>query len=163
MDEYNVMLYFNGIAIHDCWKSYWKYSGVRHAVYCAHLLGELIGIIKSYPPQIWAKQMIELLLRMKKVRDNESLSYYHLHGFEVEYNGIIADARNQNPIKEKAIKRRGRKATGKVRALVERLSEYKESICLFTRNFIVPFDNNQAERDIRMVKVKTKISSCYRT
>jgi len=169
MDECNVLPYFKGIAIHDCWKSYWKYSGVRHAVCCAHLLRELTGIIENYPAQIWAKQMIELLLRMKKLRDKavasdkESLSYYHLHGFEVEYNGIIADARKQNPIKENAVKKRGRQAKGKVRALVERLSEYKESICLFTRNFIVPFDNNQAERDIRMVKVKTKVSGCFRT
>lgn len=169
MDECNVLPHFKGIAVHDCWKSYWKYSSIQHAVCCAHLLRELTGIFENYPEQPWAKQMIELLLRMKKVRDKaadsgkECLSYYHLHGFNLEYNRIIAAARILNPIKVKELKKRGRQAKGKVRALVERLFEYKESICLFTKNFIVPFDNNQAERDIRMVKVKTKVSGCFRT
>jgi len=169
MNDCNVLPHFQGIAVHDCWQSYWMYPAVQHAICCAHLLRELTGILENHPEQTWSKQMIELLLRMKKVRDKavesnkESLSYYHLHRFDIEYETIINTARIQNPIKEKAPNKRGRQAKGKVRALVERLSEYKESICLFTKNFIVPFDNNQAERDIRMIKIKTKVSGCFRT
>jgi transposase len=66
-------------------------------------------------------------------------------------------------IQEKKPGKRGRQAKGKVRALIERLSEYKDAVCLFTKNFFVPFDNNQAERDVRMIKVKTKVSGCFRT
>lgn len=169
MDECNVLPNFHGIAVHDCWQSYWMYPAVQHAICCAHLLRELTGILENHPEQTWTKQMIELLLRMKKIRDKavdsnkESLSYYHLHGFDVDYETIIDVARTQNPIKEKESNKRGRQAKGKVRALVERLADYKESICLFTKNFIVPFDNNQAERDIRMIKIKTKVSGCFRT
>jgi len=52
---------------------------------------------------------------------------------------------------------------GTLLALVERLANYMVSVCLFIHNFNVPFDNNQAERDLRMIKVKTKVSGCFRT
>ena len=160
---------FNGIAVHDCWSSYWKYYGVTHSVCCAHLLRELTGIIENYPKQTWAQDMINLLLRMKKVRDKavndgkDSLSYYHINSFNKSYLNIVADAREINPIPEKIQGKRGRHRKGKIRSLIERLFDYKASICLFTNNFNVPFDNNQAERDVRMIKVKTKVSGCFRT
>ena len=65
---------------------------------------------------------------------------------------------NPNPDQRKDEKKRG-----KVLALVDRLKEYKASVCLFIKNFAVQFDNNQAERDLRMTKAKTKISGCFRT
>ena len=60
-------------------------------------------------------------------------------------------------------KKKGRKKEGKERSLIERLMALKASVCLFIRNFAVPFDNNQAERDVRNVKTKTKVSGCFRT
>ena len=169
MNSSGVLPYFRGIAVHDCWMSYWKYSGVTHAICCAHLLRELTGVMENHPKQSWAEKMKRLLLRMKKARDTtvasgkENLSYYYLHGFDVAYNAIIAEARGQNPIQNKVPAKRGRTPKGKIRSLAERLFEYKGGVCLFTKNFSVPFDNNQAERDVRMVKVKTKVSGCFRT
>ena len=169
MDSSGVLPTFKGIAVHDCWKSYWSYTSAIHAVCCAHLLRELTGVSENYPEQAWADKMKKLLLRMKKVRDTavnfnkENLSYYYLHGFDTEYECIINEARKQNPIAEKQAGKRGRQPKGKIRSLVERLAEYKGGVCLFTQNFHVPFDNNQAERDVRMVKVKTKVSGCFRT
>lgn len=160
---------FRGIAVHDCWKPYWSYVAVTHAICCAHLLRELTGVSENHPDQPWADKMKKLLLRMKKIRDaaadsdKGNLSYYYLHGFDTAYDSIINEARALNPIKEKQAGKRGRQPKGKVLALVERLAEYKGGVCLFTRNFRVPFDNNQAERDVRMVKVKTKVSGCFRT
>jgi transposase len=169
MNASGVLPDFQGIAVHDCWKSYWSYGAVTHAICCAHLLRELTGITENHPEQAWADKMKKLLLRMKNVRDTavasnkENLSYYYLHGFDTKYNSIIAEAREQNPIKKKQGKKRGRQPKGKLRSLVERLAEYKDGVCLFSKNFSVPFDNNQAERDVRMVKVKTKVSGCFRT
>ena len=68
---------------------------------------------------------------------------------------------NPDPAKEPG--KRGRPRRGKLLALIDRLRDYKASVCLFAENFDVPFDNNQAERDLRMVKVKTKVSGCFRT
>ena len=169
MDTSGVLPDFQGIAVHDCWNSYWSYNGVTHAICCAHLLRELVGVLDNHPEQIWANKMKSLLLHMKKIRDKafdcgkDRLSYYYLHGFDIEYSQIIDEGRQQNPIAEKPANKRGRPAKGKIRSLIERLANYKAEVCLFTQNFNVPFDNNQAERDVRMVKVKTKVSGCFRT
>ena len=116
---------------------------------------------RTYAPSI--------LLEMKKVKDKviekgkDFLSYYHYHKFDKKYDELIEQVRKENPLPETTEKKRGRKKKGKILALVERLTNYKASVCLFIHNFNVPFDNNQAERDLRMIKVKTKVSGCFRT
>ena len=169
MEQCGVLPEFKGIAMHDCWASYWNYPDIQHAVCCAHLLRELTGIDENHPEQKWASAFIDLLLEMKKVKDKavekgkDFLSYYHYHKFDKKYDELIEQARKENPLSETTEKKRGRKKKGKILALVERLANYKVSVCLFIHNFNVPFDNNQAERDLRMIKVKTKVSGCFRT
>lgn len=169
MEQCGVLTDFKGTAVHDCWASYWNYKDCRHAVCCAHLLRELTGIAENHPKQKWTAAFIDLLLEMKKLKDKavetgkESLSYYHYHKFDKRYNELIKQGREENPLPVVTEKKRGRKKKGKILALIERLDNYKASVCLFIRNFNVPFDNNQAERDIRMIKVKTKVSGCFRT
>ena len=169
MESSGILPNYTGIAVHDCWSSYWKYDAVLHAVCCAHLLRELTGVKENHPTQVWASKMIELLLDMKKQRDKavfmskDGLSYYYTHKFHQKYQSIIEEARELNPIPEKVPGKRGRQGKGKIRALIERLFDYEASVCLFTKNFNVPFDNNQAERDVRMIKVKTKVAGCFRT
>ena len=169
MEQCGVLPLFHGIAMHDCWASYWSYEDCQHAVCCAHLLRELTGIAENHPEQKWASAFIDLLLEMKKVKDKavevgkETLSYYHYHRFDKRYDELIKQAREENPLPVTTEKKRGRKKKGKILALVERLDNYKASVCLFIHNFMVPFDNNQAERDLRMIKVKTKVSGCFRS
>ena len=121
----------------------------------------------SKPPS--SDGLKKLLLDMKKVRDKALLSdknevsYYHRHKFDMEYDSIIKTAYEENPLPESPAKKRGRRKKGKVLNLICRLDNYKESVCLFIKNLCVPFDNNQAERDLRMVKVKTKVSGCFRS
>lgn len=169
MEQCGVLPLFHGIAMHDCWASYWSYKDCQHAVCCAHLLRELTGIAENHPEQKWASAFIDLLTEMKKVKDKaveagkETLSYYHYHKFDKRYDELIKQAREENPLPVTTEKKRGRKKKGKILALVERLDNYKASVCLFIHNFMVPFDNNQAERDLRMIKVKTKVSGCFRS
>lgn len=169
MAECDVLPHFHGIAVHDCWASYWNYSDMQHALCCAHLIRELTGIAENHPEQVWASGFIDLLLEMKKAKEEaiaeqkESLSDYHHQKIDSRYQELLEQARKENPLPESTEKKRGRKKKGKILALVERLDHYKASVCLFINNFMVPFDNNQAERDIRMIKVKTKVSGCFRS
>ena len=96
---------------------------------------------------------------MKKVKDKavaqekEAVSYYYLHKFDKRYDEIIQQAYEENPLPESTSQKRGRKKKTKVLNLVGRLENYKESVCLFIKNLSVPFDNNQAERDLGMCKI----------
>ena len=107
--------------------------------------------------------LILILLGAADEKKANSLSDYHYHKFDKKYDELIEQARKENPLPETTEKKRGRKKKGKILALVERLANYKAAVCLFIHNFNVPFDNNQAERDLRMIKVKTKVSGCFRT
>jgi len=95
-------------------------------------------------------------------KGRNELSRYHINKFNKAYDEVIRQAHIENPYVEPTDIKRGRKKKGKVLALVERLEKYKASVCLFINDFKVPFTNNQAERDIRMIKVKTKVSGCFR-
>lgn len=169
IDECGVLPVFSGIAMHDCWASYWNYTEANHAVCCAHLLRELTGIFENHPDQQWASDFMKLLLKMKKTKEKliakgkECMSTYYKNKFSLQYQELIKQGKDANPLPETPKKKRGRKKKGKILALIERLEQYKASVCLFANDFSVPFDNNQAECDIRMVKVKTKVSGCFRT
>lgn len=169
MEAAGVLSAFEGIAVHDCWAPYWKYTNIMHAICCAHLLRELIGVEENHPEQTWARSFIELLLAMKRAKEKAiiaekgELSAYYYRKFDKLYEETLEMAFRQNPYREPTEKKRGRKKRGKILALADRLKAYKESICLFINNFTVPFDNNQAERDIRMIKTKMKVSGCFRT
>ena len=76
---------------------------------------------------------------------------------------MIDMGRMEHPPVDQEENKKGRKARGKANALVERLARLKGAVCLFFCSFVVPFDNNQAERDLRHAKVKLKVSGCFRT
>ena len=171
MDEGGILPHFSGIAIHDCWSPYWKYDGVTHAVCNAHLLRELIGVVEQNPDHTWAEEMIHFLCTKKILKEmmlakgEQHLEEAFLHKYvDLEFDEIMRTAESQCPPPPvPAEKKKGRKKKGKERALIERLQKLKGSVCLFVHKFVVPFDNNQAERDVRNVKTKNKVSGCFRT
>ena len=119
----------------------------------------------------WPKEFKDLLLEMKRVRDQaydkgkQALSNYYQRKFSMLYDRILDTAYKETPepTPNPAKKKRGKKARGKILSLIDRLKTLKGEVCLFIKNFLVPFDNNQAERDLRMIKAKAKISGGFRT
>ena len=143
---------------------------MTHAVCGAHLLRELEGIIENAPSHTWAQEFQSLLLRMKAQKERDidygkyAASTYQLHKFNKEYERVIKLAQEQCPPPTAPTeKKRGRQKKGKERSLIERLIDHKESVMRFFTNYLVPFDNNLAERDLRNCKTKIKVSGCFRT
>jgi transposase len=134
----------------------------------AHLLRELIGIIEN-TKQEWAAKMIGLFLEMKNVVDlhkekgDENISAYYAQYFGLEYDKIVEEGLKINPFAAKETGKRGAAKQSKARRLLERLRDHKTEYLLFTQDFKVPFDNNQAERDFRISKTKQKVSGCFRS
>ena len=86
-----------------------------------------------------------------------------LEAFSKEYEDIMSYADKECPPEVPKERKRGKIRRGKTRALIERLKKFKDDVCSFAHNFALTFDNNQAERDVRNVKVKTKVSGCFRS
>ena len=158
--EKSVLPKFLGIAVHDCWASYFGLSQMQHAVCNAHILRELTGVIENSESK-WGEKMKELLLKMYETSDYGKGIIKEISGFEKKYNKILIEAEKEEPPPEKT-NPRGKLKRTKGRNLLERLKKYKESVLLFAKEKEVPFTNNQAERDIRPTKVKQKTSGGFR-
>lgn len=171
MKEIGFLEQYTGIAVHDCWKSYWEFPQITHAVCNAHLHRELLGIIENYPQKAgnWANGMIDLLYSMK-IRKEQLIAcgVYEIDAndeylYDQWYEELMDEAMQLNPIPEKIPGQRGRTGRGKVGSLIDRLIKYKAEVCRFFKDFRVPFSNNYAEQSLRMTRVKSKVSGCFRT
>jgi len=167
MDEIGILNDFKGTAVHDCFASYWNYDCV-HALCNAHLLRELVFIDQT-TGQRWAKEMIELLVEIKNAVDMRRkegkvfLPQGELSNYIKRYYLLVEGGLEKNPEQLKVAGRRGRAKQTKARLLLLRLYEHQDEYLRFAIDFNCPFDNNQAERDIRMAKVKQKVSGCFRS
>lgn len=167
MDALGILPSFKGTLVHDFWKSYFSY-GSTHSLCNAHHLREL-NFVSEQENADWSKEMKELLLDIKKTVDEakynneKGLSTSVLLNFEKKYKGIIEAGAKFYPEQKITEKKRGRKKQAKGKNLLDRLRDYREETLGFMYNFDIPFDNNQAERDVRMMKLKQKISGCFRT
>lgn len=168
MDDIGILPGFEGRAIHDFWKPYLGYD-CEHGLCNAHLLRELI-FLHEEQGQRWAKKMISHLLKIKEAVDATRLMADHLPRdhilkFERRCRRILAMGRVENPVPldEPVKKKRGRPKKSKAANLIDRFEKYPKEIFAFMYDFRVPFDNNLSERDIRMIKVKMKISGTFRS
>jgi transposase len=154
---------FKGILCHDHWKPYFQFKCL-HALCNAHHIRELERAWE-HDKQQWAKNMQNLLIEMSHAKDAASgtLAENAVAAFVTRYRQILEDADDECPAPEKKTDgKRGRQARSKSRNLLERLRNFETEMLRFLHNPIVPFTNNQGERDIRMTKVQQKISGCFR-
>lgn len=167
IDEIGILPNYKGTAVHDHYQSYNSYK-CEHGFCNVHHLREL-KFVSEQESAIWAGQMKGLLSEIKQAvdlaKDNskENLEPIELFDFENRYQNILEEGLKFYPIINEPSNKRGRKAQPKGKNLLDRLIDFREATLAFMYNFEIPFDNNQAERDIRMMKVKQKISGCFRS
>ena len=169
-DQFDFLPSYKGIVVHDFWASYFHEDyKVSHALCGAHLLRECQGII-DYDKHKWASEMQALLrealsVKRQALQSGIPIPLKEIRAIETRYDDILergsAEWRILPP--EKKPGERGKVRKPKATNLAERFCLYKADILRFLMDERVPFDNNQAEQDIRMMKVKTKVSGSFRT
>jgi transposase len=164
-----------GVVVHDHWKPYYTIEGVLHALCNAHHLRELKALVEI-EKEVWARKMQRLLRRAchvtNRARERDvPLRPWLIECFERRYDAILAEGlafhETQMPLARAVIKgagkRRGRAPRRTGHNLLLRLAKRKEDTLRFLRDPTVPFTNNQAERDGRMMKLRQKISGGFRS
>jgi transposase len=161
---------YEGISVHDGWKSYAQYA-CDHALCNAHHLRELEFICERYQ-QVWAEEMSILLRDLKqqvddaKAQGEATLNCDLVQWFEERYQMLVSAGLAANPLPDlppDAVKSRGRPKQSPPKNLLDRLHQHQSQVLAFMHDFRIPFDNNQAERDLRMMKLKQKISGGFRS
>ncbi len=161
-----LLIGFCGRRVHDAWAPYLNLRGL-YALCNAHLLRELIGLHQE-TGQPWMPKLIKLLLGMKaavaeaRAAGQTALTPKQCAGYNAAYTRFLTEGLQANPPSPPTGKR-GRPKQTPARNLLERLGTHRQAILAFIHDFAVPFDNNQAERDLRMLKVKQKVSGCFRS
>lgn len=167
IDAAGVLPGFAGVAVHDGLAAYRQYEQATHGLCNAHHLRELAGMAEA-TGKAWPAQLAEVLVQLHvaveqaKAAGKNRLPPKTLAGFTGRYDTLIAEGKALHPPPSRTGKR-GRPALGAAGSLLARLETHRADALRFATDFTVPFDNNQAERDIRMIKLQQKISGGWRT
>ena len=166
IEAINIIPRYAGKIIHDCWASYLSYHHCGHGLCGSHLLRELTFIIDAND-YAWARNMKRLLqetcIKVSKCTEKK-LDAKDLANLQKRYRNILTRGVKELPvIPPKPSGKRGKLAKSDAHNLLERLRDYESSVLLFAKDPHVSFTNNRAERDLRMAKVKQKMSGCFRS
>ncbi len=159
---------FTGVSVHDGWAAYRANATCRHALCNIHHLRELTFVEEEYQ-QAWARDLKHLLREMKGAADVaraqglSRLALEHRQAFVARYRALLATGHAANPPPERRPRQRGRVKQTQAQNLLERLWLGQDQVLAFLDDLTIPFDNNQAERDLRMLKVQQKVSGAFRS
>ena len=164
----DILPHYKGVAVHDYWRSYLKFTDCQHSFCNVHHLRDLCFIVEQYD-QAWAAKMKRLLCDIKEEvastsEQHTALPRDRLAYYEAAYDALIAQGFAANPSPPKTKPRPiGRPKQSPAKNLLDRLHKHKAGVLAFMYDFRIPFDNNLVERDVRMIKVQQKVSGCFRT
>jgi transposase len=167
-DAIDILPGFTGVSVHDGWAAYRGNASCRHALCNIHHLRELTFLEEQYE-QAWAGDLKLLLQDMKCAVDaarTQGLGQLHpaeRQAFVARYQDLLAAGHAAKPPPERRPKRRGRMKQTPAQNLLERLWVGQDQVLAFLNDLTIPFDNNQAERDLRMLKVQQKVSGAFRS
>ena len=162
MDEIGILPDATGRIIHDFWESYARYDHLTHAYCNAHIVRELRSVHQDYH-QAWAQKLIDLLYHIKEKIETKSISKNFVTRSVHRYDALLQSGSRLNRPNRASPHKRGRVKQSKPRNLLKRLRDHRDEVLAFLFDPTVPFTNNLAERDLRMVKVKHKISGTFRS
>lgn len=166
MEAIGIIPRYGGITIHDCWASYLTYGHCSHGLCGSHLLRELTFIVDSNQYR-WAanlKRLLQQTCAQVAGREDKCLSEAEYRNLQKRYRNLLTRGEKELPaIPPRKPGQRGRIAKSDAHNLWERLKRHEQAVLLFAKRPEVPFTNNRAERDLRMTKVKQKVSGCFRT
>ena len=161
--ELGILPAFAGLVVHDQYASYFDPTyGWEHVACNAHIKRELLGVWEATNER-WAVELAELLVDAHVARQHQPLDNAQQEGISVAFDGLVRQGLALHPLPVRQAGQRGRLKRSKALNLLLRLEHRKDDVLRFTRDPSVPFDNNQAERDLRMVKLKQKISGGFRS
>jgi transposase len=165
IDDAGVLTRFRGVAVHDAWAPYDTYADIEHQLCCAHALRELQAVADTAGPDVdwcWATQAADALVAMQKlVTEAIAAGADTLDPEELADQMRLYRSAAQIGVTSTAV--RATKVMKKHNALARRLADRQDDYLRFTHDWRIPPDNNGSERDIRMIKLRQKISGCLRT
>ncbi|HEV2088113.1 MAG TPA: IS66 family transposase [Cryptosporangiaceae bacterium] len=168
LDARGVLPTVRGRVVHDGLWSYWHYEQCAHALCNAHHLRELT-FVEEHLQQTWAGQLKTLLLEIKAAADRARVdgvpalpSAAH-QDWTARYTALVTEGLRLNPAAPPTGGKQGRPKRSPAGNLALRLATHQAETLAFMTDLRVPFDNNQAERDLRMMKVRQKVSGCFRS
>ncbi len=161
LEAMNVLPQFLGVVVHDAWRTYFQLP-CKHALCNAHLLRELRGLAE-HEAQVWAGELRVCFQGVYQALKTGVLTPEVKEAFLLRFDALLEAGLLVNPAGERVEKRRGRIKQSRGRNLALRCQTHRNAVLRFLNGDGVPFDNNLAERDIRMVCVKRKVSGGFRS